>query len=248
MLLAFVGVGHYLAYIGLILVHRNSFVHLQMRAFGWVMLEPVIVGAVYGHHGSVIDSILKFYVCLLLNSLGILQLFDQLHLKHLHLHNFSLLLSYNLFLFSDLPGDVLPSLLLLFASELFDLGSLYLFLLLLNLCLHVVLLGHLVVELLLPLLALQVDELGLLGFFLLVHHDGIFYFALFYVSLVPKLLYAHPLLNMLLLFHLSHLDFLDLLFLVLGLQFLDLTRSLPRFLDLFPSFGFFLLQEGDTVG
>jgi hypothetical protein len=34
------------------------------------------------------ESLLELRIGLLLDCLGILQLFDQLHLKHLHLHNF----------------------------------------------------------------------------------------------------------------------------------------------------------------
>lgn len=219
-----------------------------MGAFGWVVLEPVVAAAVHGHHGAIVDCILELDVSLLLNSLSILQLLDQLHLKHLHLHDLGLLLSYNLFFFSDLPGDVLARLLLLFASELFHLGSLYLLLLLLNLGFHVVLLGHLVIELLLPLLALHVDELGLLCLFLLMHNDGVFYFALFDDALVPQLLYAHPLLLGPLLLILSLLHFLELLFLVLCFQPLDLVRSLPGLFDFLPRFGLFLLQKCNSVG
>ena len=248
MLLAIVGVCHNLAYVWLILVHWHTFVHLEMCAFGWVVFEPVVIVAVHGHHWSVVDCVFEFYVCLLLNSLGILQFLNQLHLKHFHLHDLCLLLSYHLFLFSDLPGDIVPRLLLLFASELFDLGSLYLFLLLLNLCFHVVLLGHLVVELLLPLLALHIHKLGLLRFFFLVHHDSVFYFAFFEVPLIPELLYAHPLLVLSLLFDLNVLYFLNLLFLVLSLELLDLTCSLPGFFDLLPRFGFFLFQKCDSIG
>ena len=69
--------------------------------------------------------------------------------------------------------------------EFLYLGLLQSLLLLLHLTFQLILLGLLVHELIKPLFVLGAYELGLLGLFFLVEHDGILYFSLFSLSLFP---------------------------------------------------------------
>ena len=103
-----------------------------------------------------------------LDGLGILQLLDELHFKHLHLHDLSLLLLDDLFFFSDLTGYVLSSGIYFSFSELFYLGPLQFLLVLLNLVLELTFSIKLLHLLRVPSLVLHVDEFGLLCFFPLV--------------------------------------------------------------------------------
>jgi hypothetical protein len=183
-----------------------------------------------------------------LNGLRVLELFDELHLEHFHLHNLCLLLSNHFFLFLNLPGDIGPGSSVLLCSVFFDLGSLDPLLLLKQLGLQLLLLLHLVQVVHLPLLVLGPNELGLLSFLLLMENDSIFDFL--FLCLSDSFLLQH------FLSCLHQLLLVDSLLLNFGLNshfvFLfkfDNFRSTPfGFLDFFPRFHFFLFQKSDSVG
>jgi len=85
------------------------------------------------HSRSLINSLLQFGVCLLLNSLGILKFLDQFHFEHFHLHNFSLFLPYHLLFFSNLSCNFFSCTFMLLSSVFFNLCFLNSFLLFLEL-------------------------------------------------------------------------------------------------------------------
>ena len=120
-----------------------------------------------GHQRPIVDRFLQFHVRLLLNCLGVLQLLDQLHLKHFHLHYFCLFLPYHFFFLSDLSSNILPRCFLLFTPKFFNLSSLDPFLLLLKASFESVFIVHLIPKLVYSLLSLLIYELWLLCFFLL---------------------------------------------------------------------------------
>jgi len=165
----------------------------------------------------VVDGLFELQVGHLLYSLGVLQFLDEFHLEHLHLHDLGFLLSNHLFFFGYLARDVLASLVHFPQFELFDLHLLVLHLFVLQPRLHLVLGCLLRTELLQSPLALFVHELSLFGFFTLVHHDCIFNFVLFSVSLFSQGGYAHA---MLLLLYLLLPGLLDLAHLSLVIHFL----------------------------
>lgn len=131
-----------------------------------------------GRIGFVVDGLLQFKIRHLLYGLGVLQFLDEFHLKHLHLHDLGFFLSDHLFLFGNLSGDVLASLMHFPDSKLLDLHLLVLHLFVLQASFHLVLLLLLRVELLQTSLSLIVYELSLLCLLALVHDNCVFYFVL----------------------------------------------------------------------
>lgn len=126
------------------------------------------------HYRPIVNRFLQFHVRLLLNCLGVLQLLDQLHLKHFHLHDFCLFLPYHFFFLSDLSSNILPRRFLLFTPKFFNLSSLDPFLLLLKASFESVFLVHLILKLVYSLFSLLIYELRLLCFFLFVHQYSVF--------------------------------------------------------------------------
>ena len=133
-------------------------------------LEPIV----RGNRRFIIDGFLQLRVSLLLYSLGILELLDQLHLQHLHLHHLGLLLLDHLLLFGDLSGDICSRGGVLLGSEFFDLGFLKPLLLLEHLGFKFLLLLLLELPLHCPLLVLSAYEFGLFSLLLLVKDDRVF--------------------------------------------------------------------------
>lgn len=199
------------------------------------------------HHGTVVDGVLQLDVCLLLYRLSVLQLLDEFHFEHFHLHHLCLFLAYQFLLLGYLSRDVSFGSHLLLPSELLHLGVGHTLLLLLELSFHLVLLVQLVHKLVLTLFVLLSDELALFGLFALVKHDGVLYFVFLLVSVTPHGSDASTLFALAhgLLLHLHVL--LGLSLSVLDLKFVDLTSSSPGFIDLLPGLHLLLFQQGDTV-
>jgi hypothetical protein len=195
-----------------------------------------------------IDRLLEFSVCLLLDRLRILQLFDQLHLEHFHLHHFLLLLLDHSLLFVNLSRNFFTSLVYLLFAELLDLSSLNT-LLLLHGSVPELLFSHLIRNLLLmSCLLLLVNKPGLLGFLFFLDIDSILNLLFLVITVGThccQMLSMGFLANGLLL-HSKGLAALTLL--VLELRFDDVAGAPLRLLDLLPRLHFLLLEERDSVG
>ena len=115
-----------------------------------------------------VDCLLELGVSLLLDGLRVLQLLDELHLEHFHLHDFLLLLLDERLLLGDLASYLFSSRVNFLFTELFHLGTLDA-LLLLHCSVLEFFLTHLQSQMLLVLnLLLFFDKLGLLGFLFFV--------------------------------------------------------------------------------
>ena len=201
------------------------------------MVDPA--AAVTGHsRGFVVNGFFEFDIGHLLYSLGVLQFLDQLHLEHFHLHDLRLLLSDKFFFLSYLPGNILPGSHLFFNSEFLYFCSLHSFLLLLQLSLHLIFLGHLVLELLLASLSLVTNKLGLLCFLLLMHDDCVFYLAFFSVSFITHVGYALAVLMLTQLFLTSFLSLNLGSFVILLFKSLHVGSPATCFFNLLPGFHF----------
>jgi len=197
--------------------------------------------------GRLGQGVLELSVGLLLNGLRVLQLLNQLHLKHLHLHDFLLLRTNHSFFFNH------TLLHLSFGFHLFSSNEFFL----LKLGNPLLLFNHLV---LLLCVKLRLCEEYVLSLFILYLYDPLL-FDLLLLGQIDGLLYLLPLdlplpahlidpLLVLLLHHLPHTQLLHLLLdlhLVLLLQGEDLGGTLLGLLDLLPSTHFLLLKEGDTI-
>ena len=195
-----------------------------------------------------IDCLFKLRVRLLLDGLCILQLFDQLHLEHLHLHDLLLFLLDHSFLLGNLSRNFLSSLIDLLFAELFDLNSLNTLLLLHGSVLEL-LFSHLISNrLLVSSLMLLVNKFGLLGFLFLLEHDRLSNLHLFILTVSAhssQLLSVH-FLSVCLLLH--GLSLATRTLLVHHLR-LDYVAGAPlRLLDLLPRLHFLLLKERNSVG
>jgi hypothetical protein len=198
--------------------------------------------------GRLGQGVLKLSIGLLLDGLSVLQLLNQLHLKHLHLHDLLLLGADHGLLFNHALLHLCLGL-HLFSSHEFLFLKLRDTLLLFN---HLVLLLCVKLGLreehILPLLILYLNDSLLLDFFLLAKVNCLLNLLSFNFSL-----FAH-MINPILSFLLHHLIYTKLLHLLLdfNLVFLlegeDFVGTLFGFLDLFPSTHFLLLKEGDTIG
>ena len=205
-------------------------------------------GGTCSESGRLGEGILELSVGLLLNGLCVLQLLNQLHLKHFHLHDFLLLrTNHGFFLYHPLFHFSFR--LHLFSSNEFLLLKLGNPLLLFN---HLVLLLcvqlSLGEEYILPLFILDLYDTLLFDFLLFGEVYGLLNLLSFDLALPPHL--VDPLL-ILLLHHLLHSQLLHLLLnlnLVLLLESENLCSTFLCFFDLFPCTHFFLLKEGDTVG
>ena len=198
--------------------------------------------------GRLGQGILELSVGLLLNGLCVLQLLNQLHLKHLHLHDL-LLLRTDHGLLLDHPLLHLRLRLHLFSSYEF---------LLLKLGYSLLLFDHLVLllcvqlclseEYVLSLFILDLYDTLLFDFLFLGEVDGLLNLLSLDLSLFPHL--VDPLLRILL-HHLLHTQLLHLLLnlnLVLLLEGQDFGGTFLSLFNLLPSTHFLLLKEGDTVG
>ena len=125
---------------------------------------------------------------LFLNCLCVLKFLNQLHLQHLHLHNFSLFWSYNFLFFCNFPWNFFPSCFMLLTPVFFNFCSLDFFLLFLNLISHNFFLFLLLNWFLPHIFMLFSNEFGLLSFFLLMEIYGILYFSLFHFPCIFNLL------------------------------------------------------------
>ena len=178
----------------------------------------------------------------------VLKLLDQLHLKHLHLHDLLLLGTDNCLLLSHFLVDVSLGLHLLSSNKLFFLKKSYSFLLFNHLILSLGVESSLVKEYVFSLLVLDLHDPLLLHFFLLAKVDGFLYLLSLYFSLLSHLI---DLLLVLLLNDLIDSERLHLMLnfdLVLLFQRNDLIRTLLCLLDLLPRAHLFLLEQRDTVG
>ena len=194
-----------------------------------------------------VDGLLELGVGLLLNSLGVLQLLDEFHLEHLHLHDLGLFLLYYFLLLSNLTSDVLSCSVNLGLSKLFDLGSLEALVLLLD-TVRQVSLSLLLLQLdRVARLVLLVDELGLLGFFSLMKKNGLLHATLISHSLSPHGSHVLALSSLppLVLEDQLLLALCALLVSELGLD--NIVGTTLGLLDLLPRFHFLLLQKCDTV-
>ena len=220
----------------------------------------VVLGAVVGLLGRcaaaldervvaalLLDGGFQLHVGLLLDRLRRLQLLDQLHLEHLHLHDLLLSLRNALQLLLDLLLDVHARLLDLAPLLLVDLLPRDLLLHLDRLLLVLILLLdvlHLRLQSLLILLRLQ---LGLRRLFRLRVLDRLHDLLLLLLVHEPHahiLLLEHLLLEFLLLLV---LDLLGDALVVALLEAHDVGRALLGLLDLLPGAHFLLLEEGDAV-
>ena len=137
------------------------------------------------HHGRwFLKRTLKLLVSILLDSLCVLQLLDQLHLQLLHLHDFLFLLLAKVVLV--VHALIVASLHLLQAplTVLFNLHRCQSLLLIHDLILHAVLLLDLKALELLFLLVLLLDDLRLLRFFSSRLENGLLDFAFFVCALL----------------------------------------------------------------
>ena len=213
-----------------------------MPEFSFLFVLLVIRCGICHAHRSLVDGFFQLYVRHFLNGLGILQLLDKFHFQHLHLHDFSFLLSNKLFLLSNLSRDIFPSSHLFLDSELFYFGSLQSLLLLLHLCLQLIFLVKLTLELHESAFGLLANEFGLLGFFLFVKYYCVFDFAFFFVSFVSKLCYFVSVFGLTKLIYFGLFCLLPLPFFVLVFEFHNLLSSPSGFVDFLPSSNFLLLQ------
>jgi hypothetical protein len=209
---------------------------------------PVKLGVRLSSAALLLDGLLELHVRLLLDSLGVLQLLDQLHLEQLHLDHFLLLVRDEALLLLNLPLDVHARLVHASAACLIDLllGNLLLHLNVL-LAHHVPLRHELHVLLMAHLVFLRL-HLRLVRLLLSVHVDR-------RLDLLPLLFAFHALsrvgINELLLAVLLHLHAFDFIVHPLGVALLeahDLAGALLGLLDLLPGAHLFLLEEGDAVG
>ena len=120
------------------------------------------------HYWSIIYSFFKLSVSLFLNSLSVLQFFNQFHLKHFHLHHLCFLLSNQLFFFCYFFCDFFSCSIKFLFTEFFNFCSLNSFLLLLNSVFHFFFLFFLHEDLVMTIFLLFSNELGLLSFFFFV--------------------------------------------------------------------------------
>lgn len=185
---------------------------------------------------------------MLLDGLSVLELLDELHLKHFHLHDLLLLGADNGFFLAHTLLHFLLGLVLLPPDELFFLKKRDPLLLLHHLVLDRSILRSLAEENLLSLLVLHLDEPLLLHFLFLAQVDGLLDLL---PLLVPLLSHFIDFLLVFILHHLLHTKLFHLLMdlvLILLLQRDDLSGSFLSLLNLLPGTHLLLLEEGDSVG
>lgn len=194
-----------------------------------------------------INCLFELSIGLLLDGLCILQLFDQLHLEHFHLHHFLLLLLDHGFLFSNLSRNFLPCSVNLLFAELLHLSTLNTLLLFHDSILELFF-AHLVRNLLLmSRLLLLLDELGLLRLLFLLQMNGVLYllFLVLTVSTHSRQLLSMHFLALCLLLHGKSLAALTLF--ICELRFDHVGGTPLRLLNLLPRLHFLLLEERDSV-
>lgn len=200
------------------------------------------------HHSSFsINSFLKFSVSLFLDGLCILKFLDQFHFKHFHLHNFLLLLFYHHFFFCNFTGYFFSRCVNFLLAEFFNLGSLDPLLLLLDSCLHLLLLSLKTWCLVESGFVLLINEFSLFGFLLFVNKYRVLYLFLLHSTLSPHSSKLFSLHFLSLLFFRHHHLLASVSFLVLHLSFDDIASSPLGLFDLLPSLHFFLFQQGDSI-
>lgn len=128
---------------------------------------PSSIRSILTRHTFYLQSILQIRISLFLYSLGVLQLLNQFHFQHLHLHNLLLLLLNHIFFFTNSFINFLFSLSLLPPVKFLFLEQRYPLLLLNHLVLSLILLRDLVEHIVLSLPVLNSHNLCLFGFFLL---------------------------------------------------------------------------------
>ena len=137
---------------------------------------------------SLCQGVLKLGVGLLLYGLSVLELLNEFHLKHFHLHNLLFLCSNDCFLLGHSLIHLCLSFHLLATDEFLLLEESYSFLLLDHLVLGSCILGNLIEEDLLPLLVLHLHELLLLNFLLLREVDCLLDLLALHLSLFALLI------------------------------------------------------------
>jgi len=195
-----------------------------------------------------LDGGLQLHISLLLDGLRGLQLLNQLHLEHLHLHDLLLGLCDALQLLLDLLLDVHSCLLNLAALLLVDLLARDLLFHLNRLLLVLVLLLdvlHLRLQPLLVLLRLQLGLGSFLGLRVLDRLHDLLLLLLVHEAHAHVLFLKHLLFEFLFLLVLNFLG--DALVIAL-LEPHHVGSALLCFLDLLPGTHLLLLEEGDTVG
>jgi len=130
----------------------------------------------------------QFSVGLFLDCLGVLKFLNQLHLKHFHLHHFSLFWSYDFLFFSNFSRYFFSGCFVLLTSIFFNFCSLDFFLLLLNLVFHDFFLFLLLDWLLPHIFMLFSNKFGLLSFLFFMKIYGILNFSLFHIPCIFNLL------------------------------------------------------------
>lgn len=194
-----------------------------------------------------LDGGLQLHVGLLLDGLCRLQLLNQLHLEHLHLHHLLLCLRNRFKLLFNLLLDLHAGFLDFSSFCLLDLLSSNLLLHLNGLLLVCVLLGnvlHLLLQAGLVLLSLELRLGSLFGLRVLDGLDDLFLLLLVHEA------HAHVLLNHHLFLEFFFLGVLDLLgdsFVVTLLKAHNVGRTLLGLLNLLPSTHFLLLKQSNTV-
>lgn len=157
-------------------VHIIDATTLAIQALGLPILETASdphestwhVHIRRSHYWSIINGFFKFSVSLLLNSLSVLQLLNQFHLKHFHLHHLCLFLSDQFFLLRYLFSDFFPCCVEFLFSEFFNFCSLNSLLLFLNSILHFFFLFFLNQCLVMTIFLLFSNEFSLFSFFFFV--------------------------------------------------------------------------------
>ena len=190
---------------------------------------------------------LKLLVCILLDSLSVLQLLDQLHLQLFHLHNFFFLLLTQEVLIVDTVVMVSLYLLDTALTVFFNLHDRQSLLLSHDLILHAVLLFNFEALELLLLFVLLLHDIALFGFFSARLENCLLNFSLLILShLVDRVIVLsdHPLV---IVRCLIFVDFPLNPVLVTLLEREDLVGSLLGIIDLFPGLVLFLLQKCDSV-
>jgi len=195
-----------------------------------------------------LNCLFKLHVCLLLNGLRVLQFFNELHLKQLHLHNLLFLCCNDSLLLLNLALDLNSCFNNPAAFRLFHL-------LFGNLLLYTHLLLHIMVPLGPELHILIVAgpvfhclNFSFVGLLLTMHLNGRLDLLLFLFVRYFRVLVTINILLMFELIHLHAIDFALHFFVVALLKTHNFSSTLLCFFNLLPGAHLLLLQKGDTVG
>jgi len=205
--------------------------------------------AAFGDHSSrrLFKSTLKLAVRLFLDSLGILELFDELHLKFLHLHDLFFLLLTHIVFVADARFDGFLGLLGTALAIFFLFHSSQSLLLVYNLVLHAVLLFVFEAIEFLFLFILRRRKLRLLGFFASRLENCVLHFPFFVFTLLSQRVVHWSCLTLIVILGLVVVYFfLNTIF----VAFFERKNFICAFfgvINLLPGLLLFLFEQSDTV-